>query len=366
MLSQEPCKAPLPGSLRTTSAAFSPSDLARSSLLLERTIMSATWRSLLRDERGFVITAELVLISTVLVLGLVAALSAVKTALAGELTDVAGAIGSLNQSYYTHGFHGCGSRVTGSSFLDQADSSDELKADFATGLQACPPVTAGVKTACKAPACTAPCNPPCNNPPCATPPCNGCGTTLPAPTGTPIEAPCGTPCNSPCGTAAPCGSPCGTAVAAPCGGTPCGSAPCGTAPCGSSYGGSSGGCGGSSYQVIDGWWRFGSSVPPVVCPPGPGPFTGTDPFAPGAVSPQNMLLQGISYGGVCAPPAPPQLEAPSHAPQSPSPQASAAPQPCPSATAAGEAQLGRPSEAPIGANFQGPGPFRAAALPAVY
>jgi Flp pilus assembly pilin Flp len=284
LLLQEPCKAPLPGSLRTTPAALSPPDFARSSPLLERIIMSATWRSLLRDERGFVITAELVLISTVLVLGLVAALSAVKTALAGELNDVAGAIGSLNQSYYAHGFHGCGSRVSGSSFLDQADSSDELKADFATGLQACTPA-AGVKTDCKAPPC---------NPPCAGQPCPGCGTGLPG----------------------PCNPPCGTSLAAP----------CGSAPCGAAYGSSCGGCG-STYQVIDGWARFGTSVPPVVCPPGPGPFTGTDPFAPGAVSPKNMFLQGISYGGVCAPPvAPSRLESP--CPDAPAVQPGPVSQPC--------------------------------------
>jgi Flp pilus assembly pilin Flp len=340
--------------------------------------MSATWRSLLRDERGFVITAELVLISTILVLGLVAALSAVKTALAAELSDVAGAIGSLNQSYYTHGFHGCGSRVVGSSFLDQADSSDELKADFATGLQSCPPVIASVKTDCRTPGCAAPCNPPCN-PPCTNPPCNGCGTTLQPPTGLPIEAPCGTPCNTPCGTAiaAPCGSPCATAGAAPCGGTPCGgspcaSAPCGTAPCGAGYGGSSGGCGGSSYLLIDGWSRFGASVPPVVCPPGPGPFTGTDPFAPGVVSPQNMLLQGISYGGVCAPPAaPPQLEAPPRLPAPP--QAAAAPQPCPQppvTAACCESPAGGPPQISMGGDFQGPDagpvPLLPAVLPVVY
>ncbi|QDT57491.1 hypothetical protein Pan44_55600 [Caulifigura coniformis] len=212
--------------------------------------MSAIWRSLLRDERGFVITAELVLISTVLVLGLVAALSAVKAAVAGELGDVANAIGSLNQSYYTHGFHGCGSRIYGSSFLDNEDSSEEQKADFATAI----------KTSCTSTAIT---TLPCGVTPCVPPaPC----AQLPAPCETPCQTGCGTGCGGGCGTG--CGSVSG-----------CGSG-CGT------------GCGSGCR----------TSVPPVICPPGPRPFTGTDPFAPGAVSPQNMLLQGISYGGVCAPP----------------------------------------------------------------
>ncbi len=189
--------------------------------------MSSIWRSLLRDERGFVITAELVLISTVLVLGLVAALSAVKAAVAGELSDVAGAIGSLNQSYYTKGFHGCRSQTYGSSFLDDEDSSDELKADFATAINASCTTSTAVRSGTS---CTVP--------------------VAPAPCGSAIAH-----CNSPCAAAPICAPVCGT------------------------------------------------SVPPVICPPGPRPFTGTDPFAPGAVSPVNMLLQGISYGGVCAPPA---------------------------------------------------------------
>ncbi|HVJ69502.1 MAG TPA: hypothetical protein VM510_16110 [Caulifigura sp.] len=263
--------------------------------------MSRIWRSLLRDERGFVITAELILISTVLVLGLVVALNTVKTAIAGELGDVANAIGSLNQSYYTHGFHGCrtanggvAARTYGSAFLDRADSSDEQEADFATGVNAVCTTAACIKTPCETP-----------GGPCATspPPCGtGCGT----PCG---SAPCGSaPCGSaPCGTA-PCGTaPCGTGCGTPCGSAACGSIP---VPCGS-------GCGSPCGQgYVKSGFGCGTSVPPVVCPPGPGPFTGTDPFAPGAVSPQNMLLQGISYGGVCAPPVAPQppIDAPRPAP----------------------------------------------------
>jgi len=291
--------------------------------------MSATWRSLLRDERGFVISAELVLISTVLVLGLAVALSAVKTALAGELSDVAGAIGKANQTYYTHGFHGHGSRVYGSAFLDEEDSSDELKADFATGIQDCKAtVLATPQASCTTPPCAnppcanppcpnAPCNSPCPtpcNPPCASPcpqPCNGCETQLPAPPIMPAEVNGGTPCASPCQT--PCGAPCGAAVAAPCG-SPCSTpvaAPYGDGLYGGVTYGSPRGCG-STWQVIEGWSRFGQSVPSVICPPGPGPFTGTDPFAPGVVSPKNMYLEGISYRGVCAPP--PALPAPSLGP----------------------------------------------------
>ena len=63
--------------------------------------------SFTRDERGFVVSTELVLIATVCVLGLITALTCVRDAVNAELQDVAGAIGSLNQSYRFSGFHGC-------------------------------------------------------------------------------------------------------------------------------------------------------------------------------------------------------------------------------------------------------------------
>jgi Flp pilus assembly pilin Flp len=91
-----------------------------------------------RDEHGFVISTELVLIATLCVLGLVTALSCVRDAVNGELQDVAGAIGSLNQSYCFTGFHGCVSpqcgthaRTAGSMFTDLRD--EEAAADIEGG-----------------------------------------------------------------------------------------------------------------------------------------------------------------------------------------------------------------------------------------
>ncbi|MDA0285045.1 MAG: branched-chain amino acid aminotransferase [Planctomycetota bacterium] len=54
---------------------------------------------LLNDEAGFLISAELILISTVLVLGMVVGLSEVSRAVNQELNDLASAFGSVNQSY---------------------------------------------------------------------------------------------------------------------------------------------------------------------------------------------------------------------------------------------------------------------------
>ncbi len=63
--------------------------------------------ALWNDDRGFIISAELVMIATILVLGLIAGLTCVRDAVTGELFDVADAIDSLNQSYSYTGMHGC-------------------------------------------------------------------------------------------------------------------------------------------------------------------------------------------------------------------------------------------------------------------
>lgn len=82
-------------------------------------------RNLWKDEAGFIVSAELVLIATILVIGLIVGLSEVQTALVTELNDVSCAIGSLNQSYYFRGFSGCKSFTAGSNFHDRVDVCDE-------------------------------------------------------------------------------------------------------------------------------------------------------------------------------------------------------------------------------------------------
>lgn len=87
------------------------------------------------DEAGFIVSAELVLISTVLVLGLIVGLSEIQTAVVSELNDVSEAIGSLNQSYSYTGFtklknfnrgrgFGVAAATAGSIFIDHRDSCD--------------------------------------------------------------------------------------------------------------------------------------------------------------------------------------------------------------------------------------------------
>lgn len=58
------------------------------------------------DERGVIISAELVLVMTICVIGMTVGLSEVAHAVVQELNDVGDAIGSLNQSFGFSGFHG--------------------------------------------------------------------------------------------------------------------------------------------------------------------------------------------------------------------------------------------------------------------
>ncbi|MBI1311007.1 branched-chain amino acid aminotransferase [bacterium] len=87
--------------------------------------MSNLINTLWNDENGFVVSAELVLITTIAVLGLVVGLSEVSHAINNELEDVASAFGSLNQSYSASGLRSCHkSSKAGSSFTDHADLCD--------------------------------------------------------------------------------------------------------------------------------------------------------------------------------------------------------------------------------------------------
>lgn len=89
-------------------------------------------KKLWNNEAGFIISAELVLVLTIAVLGMVVGLSHVAMAVNEELSDIGQAIGSLNQSYSFVGYHccsighGCGytSFVAGSAFRDSGDICD--------------------------------------------------------------------------------------------------------------------------------------------------------------------------------------------------------------------------------------------------
>ena len=76
------------------------------------------------DEGGATISAELALVGTILVIGVVVGLSAVQTAVVTELADLGAAIGNLDQSYSTGGVTGHHAASSASTFTDDADSCD--------------------------------------------------------------------------------------------------------------------------------------------------------------------------------------------------------------------------------------------------
>ena len=94
-------------------------------------------RAFLNDENGFIVSAELVLVATLLVIGLIVGLSSIQHAVVAELNDVGDAIGSVNQSYLYTGFsknksygRGFAAYTRGSSFNDTVDDCDNDQCDI--------------------------------------------------------------------------------------------------------------------------------------------------------------------------------------------------------------------------------------------
>lgn len=77
-----------------------------------------------QDDAGFLVSAELILVSTIAVLSLIVGLKEVSTAINYELEDVACAFGSINQSFGYHGLSGCKGKVVGSKYGDMIDECD--------------------------------------------------------------------------------------------------------------------------------------------------------------------------------------------------------------------------------------------------
>jgi hypothetical protein len=96
---------------------------------------------------GFVLTTELVLLSTVLVVGLVAGMVTMRDALTAEMEDVAEAIGHLDQTYAFNGIVN-GEKtaaVEGSVFGDSTDTNAGDDTEFT--FVAATPLEGGVTIA---------------------------------------------------------------------------------------------------------------------------------------------------------------------------------------------------------------------------
>lgn len=87
-----------------------------------------------KKQAGFIVSAELVLIATILVIGLIVGMVTIRNAMTAEMDDVAEAIGALDQSYTFQGVDTDpeGSWVSGSVWIDTVDplAGDEQEPDF--------------------------------------------------------------------------------------------------------------------------------------------------------------------------------------------------------------------------------------------
>ena len=145
-----------------------------------------------KDESGFILSAELVMISTILVLGMIVGLTSLQSSVVGELTDVSDSIRSLNQSYFFKGFSGrstwgcCGikSRTFGSAFIDRHSGNVTTNEEIVGNCYMTTPVpeTKAVPATPKAVPC--PEGVPCDQGPAISPPCSTCE---PLPEGTKLE-----------------------------------------------------------------------------------------------------------------------------------------------------------------------------------
>ena len=81
-------------------------------------------QQLWNDELGVVVSAELILVLTILVIGMIVGLTSLRDQVVQELGDVAAAISQVNQSYSISGITGHHSQTQGSIFVDFPDSCD--------------------------------------------------------------------------------------------------------------------------------------------------------------------------------------------------------------------------------------------------
>ena len=81
------------------------------------------------EEVGAIVSAEIMLVATILVIGMIVGLKSVRDSVVTELADVAQAFANVSQSYsYSgvaghHAFSGAGSFTDASDFCDTADAT---------------------------------------------------------------------------------------------------------------------------------------------------------------------------------------------------------------------------------------------------
>ena len=76
------------------------------------------------EETGAILSAEVMLVASILVIGVIAGLSSLRDSVVTELADLAQALGNVNQSYSFGGVAGHHVFNGGGQFVDNADFCD--------------------------------------------------------------------------------------------------------------------------------------------------------------------------------------------------------------------------------------------------
>ena len=86
------------------------------------------------DESGFIVSSEMVLIATMLVLGLLVGLNTLRNSITSELDDIADAIGNINQDYSYSGLTGHSARPCLTTWKTSAKSAIRFPTPFSCAL----------------------------------------------------------------------------------------------------------------------------------------------------------------------------------------------------------------------------------------
>jgi len=86
--------------------------------------MKSSLMRLWNEETGAIVSAEIMLVGTILVIGVIVGLKSVRDSVVTELADVAQAVANVNQSYCFSGTCGHGGHSGGGEFQDRADNCD--------------------------------------------------------------------------------------------------------------------------------------------------------------------------------------------------------------------------------------------------
>jgi len=82
-------------------------------------------KRLWNEEAGAIVSAEIMLVASILVIGVIVGLKSVRDAVVTELADVAQALSNVNQSYSYSGTMGHHAYTAGGTFVDLLDFCDD-------------------------------------------------------------------------------------------------------------------------------------------------------------------------------------------------------------------------------------------------